>query len=538
VKFVDLVRAESRLSYRRLTLLSAASGLTSVALLAIINEAAGRAANRDLNFRLALMFGIAIVLYVMSQRAVMVSAVTEIERMIHRVRVRLIGLVQQMDFAAFEHVGHGPIYGAITRETSTIAQSAPTLVAGVQSATLIVFAAAYVAALSFWGFLIGAGFAALAILTQLRRTRELVGELHRAAVRENQLFDRLSSILAGFKELKMSSRRAQAVYADVSAVSSDATEVRVATQGRYVTEFVRLQVMFLLLPAAVVFLVPQFTSVGGEDVMKMTASVLFLIGPIMSLGQSMYVVSTLNVAADNIIALERQLTGPAQREPSSPLPPTRSFAEGVREIALDAVTFQHRTDGISGFVVGPVTLGIRAGEMVFISGGNGSGKSTLIKVLAGLYRPTTGVLRVDGLPLAPEEYQTYRDRISVLFSDYHLFDRLYGVAPPSPARARELLEFLGMESKTRLIGDRFETLNLSIGQRKRLSLMVALLEDKPVMIFDEWAAEQDPVFRARFYREILPGLKRAGKTLIVVTHDDRYFDVADRHLRMEDGVLV
>jgi putative ATP-binding cassette transporter len=258
----------------------------------------------------------------------------------------------------------------------------------------------------------------------------------------------------------------------------------------------------------------------------------------MSLGQSMYVVGTLNVAAANVMALEQQLSSPALRGPAPPVPTPRSFAEGVHEIALDAVTYQHRTNGISGFVVGPVTLSVQTGEMVFLSGGNGSGKSTLIKVIAGLYRPTTGVLRAGGRPLAPEEYQAYRDRISVLFSDYHLFDRLYGLDPPSPARAQELLQFLGLDGKTRLIGDRFETLNLSIGQRKRLALMVALLEDRPVMIFDEWAAEQDPVFRARFYREILPGLKRAGKTLIVVTHDDRYFDVADRHLRMEDGVLV
>lgn len=538
MKFVDLVRAEGRLSYRRLALLSAASGISSVAILAIINEAAGRAANRDLNFRLALMFGIALVLYVLAQRAVMTAAVTEIERMVHRVRVRLVGRVQQMDLTAYEHVGHAPIYGAITRETTTIVQSAPTLVAGTQSAALIVFAAAYVATLSFWGFLVGAAFAVLATTTQIRRTHQLMDRLHLAAARENQMFDRLASILAGFKELKMWGRRARAMFADTSEVSREVTELRVATQSRYVAESVRLQVLFMLLPAAVVFLVPQFTSVVAEDVMKMTAAVLFLIGPIMSLGQSMYVVSSLNVAAENIVALEQLLAGAAPPEETSVVPAGRTFAEGFREIALDGVTFQHRTDGIQGFRVGPVSLRIRAGEMVFLSGGNGSGKSTLIKVLTGLYRPTTGTVRVDGLPLAPEEYQSYRDRITVLFSDYHLFDRLYGLEPPAPERARELLEYLGMEGKTRLVGDRFETLNLSIGQRKRIALMIALLEDKPLMVFDEWAAEQDPVFRARFYREILPGLKSAGKTLIVVTHDDRYFDVADRHLRMEDGVLV
>jgi putative ATP-binding cassette transporter len=538
LKLLQLLRSESQLNLTRLAFLAAAAGIANVAILAILNAGAGLAANREINFRLAVMFVIAIILYVLAQRAVMARVVTEIERVIHRVRVRLVGMLQQTDLMAFEHIGRAIIYAGITRETTVISQAAPALVTGLQAGVLILFASVYVATLSFWGFVIGATFMALATVAQLRRMRSLGEEVRRAGERENEMFEILSNVLEGFKEIQMNSRRARAIFADVSRASSEAAELRSKTQLQWVQEFVRIQVIFFVLPGTAVFLAPRFSDLASEDVVKLTTAVLFLVGPIGYLGQSIGAFTALNVAAENVFALQNLLVS-AQREPAAvPDRWARDFAEGFSEIALERVTFQHRLDGGQGFVMGPASLTIRCGELLFISGGNGSGKSTLIKILAGLYKPAEGTLRVDGRPLTDDEYQAYRDRIAVIFSDYHLFARLYGLDPPPPARARERLEYLGLQEKTRLVGDRFDTLDLSVGQRKRLALMVALLEDRPLMIFDEWAAEQDPGFRAKFYREILPDLKRAGKTLVVVTHDERYFDVADRHLRMDEGVLV
>ena len=81
-------------------------------------------------------------------------------------------------------------------------------------------------------------------------------------------------------------------------------------------------------------------------------------------------------------------------------------------------------------------------------------------------------------------------------------------------------------------------MRLSSGERKRLALVLSLLEDKPILLLDEWAAEQDPPFRRKFYHEILPWLKRQGKTVVAVTHDDDHYDVADRVLRMQFGKFV
>jgi len=174
---------------------------------------------------------------------------------------------------------------------------------------------------------------------------------------------------------------------------------------------------------------------------------------------------------------------------------------------------------------------------LFRIGGTGSGKSTLMKTLVGLYHPTSGAIVMDGTLITAETAAWYRSHFTVIFSDYHLFDRLYGFEHVSPTRVNELLKLMQIEDKTAFEDGRFTTLELSSGQRKRLALVVALLEDRPILVLDEWAADQDPPFRKFFYEQILADLKRQGKTVIAVTHDDRYFAVADRIVKMEYGQL-
>jgi len=175
---------------------------------------------------------------------------------------------------------------------------------------------------------------------------------------------------------------------------------------------------------------------------------------------------------------------------------------------------------------------------VFIVGGNGSGKSTLLKTLTGLYHPQSGSIVMDDTLLTPDTATWYRSHFSPIFSDYHLFDRLYGLRGIETAQVNELLRLMQIENKTTFEGGRFTNLDLSSGQRKRLGLIVALLEDRPVLVLDEWAADQDPGFRKFFYETILQDLKRKGKTVIAATHDDRYFGAADRIVKMEYGELV
>jgi putative ATP-binding cassette transporter len=216
-------------------------------------------------------------------------------------------------------------------------------------------------------------------------------------------------------------------------------------------------------------------------------------------------------------------------------PPPARFAR----IDMTRVVFQYSERGAGTvFRLGPIDLRVNAGEILFIVGGNGSGKSTLLHVLTGLYHPQSGSVVMDDTLLEPATATRYRSHFTAVFSDYHLFDRLYGMSGVSPERVNELLRLMEIHDKTAFEGGRFTTLDLSSGQRKRLALVVALLEERPILVLDEWAADQDPVFRRFFYETILPELKKQGKTIVAATHDDRYFGIADRVVKMEYGTFV
>jgi len=195
-----------------------------------------------------------------------------------------------------------------------------------------------------------------------------------------------------------------------------------------------------------------------------------------------------------------------------------------------------RTDA---FTVGPIDLTVNPGEIVFLTGGNGSGKTTLAKLILGLYWPDGGKIRVDGRPVAAEEKDDYRQLFSVVFSDSFVFESLLGIDIDAvDAAARRYLRRLQIDHKVTIQNGTLSTTDLSTGQRKRLALLTAYLEDRPVYVFDEWAADQDPEFKSFFYRDILPGLKARGKSVIAISHDDRYFSCADRVVTLENGHRV
>ena len=192
-------------------------------------------------------------------------------------------------------------------------------------------------------------------------------------------------------------------------------------------------------------------------------------------------------------------------------------------------------DGQTLFGLNNMTCSFYPGEIVFITGGNGSGKSTMLKILTGLYFPLSGKTIIDGKIVQMAEH---RHLFSAIFSDFHLFDRLYGLVDPvDQTKLDELLKIMELDNKITIEDYKFSSLDLSTGQKKRLAMIVSILEDKPIYIFDEWAADQSPRFRKYFYNDLLPSLRNNGKTIIAVTHDDHYFHVADRILILDYGQL-
>lgn len=205
---------------------------------------------------------------------------------------------------------------------------------------------------------------------------------------------------------------------------------------------------------------------------------------------------------------------------------------------LRNMSYVYEGDG-TGFKIGPINIDIRRGETTFIVGGNGSGKSTLSKIISHHYLPSEGTIYFDDIEINNSTLSSARSRIFAIFSDYYLFDRiLFNDCDSLKNQINEYLIALELDEKVSFDNGRFSTLKLSDGQRRRLALLIAFVEDKDCYIFDEWAADQDPIFKEIFYCKILKNLKQKGKAVVVITHDDRYFHIADQMIAMENGKVI
>lgn len=295
--------------------------------------------------------------------------------------------------------------------------------------------------------------------------------------------------------------------------------------------------IFFITIALFLFVAPHFLSVRPEVVTGYVLIMGFLMIPVSVITSLISNLSRANLALKSIQSLGLELVAEAVAGDGSTLPPAASG----RGHTLDLIRVSHTyrsDDDASSFTLGPISLNFRAGEIVFITGGNGSGKTTLAKIITGLYAPESGQIRFNGEPVEQGNLERYRDHFSALFSSFLLFENLLGLEPQLDEQARDYLTQLRLDHKVQVKDGVLSTINLSRGQSKRLALLTALLENRPFYVFDEWAADQDPEFKSIFYDHLLPGLKSPEKTILVITHDDRYFHMADRLIKLDHGQVV
>jgi putative ATP-binding cassette transporter len=312
----------------------------------------------------------------------------------------------------------------------------------------------------------------------------------------------------------------------------------VATQ-QYLAAEAWTQSLFYGLVGALLLIFPDALALSGESLRGYVFAMLYMVSPMWAVIGTLPALSRGQVALAKLEELGLQLDEAARRDEVPG--PLRSVI--TKDVQLDVVnaTFHYETNGTTDrhFALGPINVSIRSGELVFVVGGNGSGKSTFVKMLVGLYQPQTGEIRLNGEAISTATWDWYRQHFSVVFSDFFLFKKLLGVDPALLQRsAQECLGLLQMDGTVQIESDAFSTVDLSQGQKKRLALVAALLDDRPFYVFDEWAADQDPQYKEVFYGELLPGLRRRGKGVIVVTHDDRYFHRGDRVLKLEEGRMI
>jgi putative pyoverdin transport system ATP-binding/permease protein len=535
MELLRLLSRESPLSVKKLAGMAMLSGLANAMVLAVINTAAAAGGRSYDSLRCLLLFIITVTIYIRAQSFLMVRSTIVVESVLYSIRLRFIDLVRRADALPLEHIGRSAIYSSISKELVAISQATIEIVNACQASLMVFFAIAYLSVLSWTAFLITLSASAIGISIHFQKARERQGDIHEAIQRENRFLDLFTQMLSGFHEVKINRRVGDAVAEEIRQASGSLRSVKMRVAHQFTGHFIFSQAAFYVMIAAIVFLLPRFNESNPVLLTKTTSTILFIIGPLTGIMAAIPTFAMANVAVANVNALEERLASAMEVEPIQGPPPTLA---AFRSIRFNNLLFDYTDEkGNSTFSVGPLNLEIPAGKTLFIVGGNGSGKSTFLRMLTGLYYGRRGSILLDGAPVGARNLQDYRNLFSVIFTDYHLFDQIYGASAPDPADVHALLEQFDLHDKVALEGTRWSTTALSTGQRKRLALIVSLLQQKPIMVFDEWAADQDPTFRKYFYEVLLPQMKAQGKTIIAATHDDRYFHLADEVFRMDFGQL-
>lgn len=503
--------------------------LFDVLTLVIVNAVLGNVFPENTHFRNLLLFLFALLLNVTLYLQVQKISVRIVETIIGKIRWGVIEKVQQADLESFEKLGKAHIYNAITLDTQIISDVAHTFGWLNDAALLCVGLLTYQFVVCKPAFFFTAAIFGLGGLIYTGAILWSKKWIHCARDTEEALFDGISDTLYGFKELKINDKKNDDFFHQTLVKRSAENRVcRTKAENALASSNVMASFFECAAFVPIIFIIPAFGDFSIHELAVSVVSLLFF--PFNLIKDTIPYIIRGWISVERVESLIKRLEN---LKPDTPTETGPASTLGFKEIRYRQICFSYRDQkGNPSFSIDHIDLSIGPGEIIFVTGGNGSGKSTLIKTLVGLYAPVSGSIEVDGAVITRSEF---RSLFSAVFSDFHLFDRLYGSGDVEEDHVKELLKTMALEGSVSFKDNRFSPLTLSGGQRKRLALIEALLEDKPVYVFDEWASDQSPHFRDYFYHHLLPSLKKRGKAVIAVTHDDHFFHAADRIFKMDYG---
>lgn len=535
MELIQIFRDADQATRKDMVITALLAAVGAVTLLALINSASQVAAQgRTVPLHTIALYLVAFALCYLGNRTSLTSAYEVMENALQRLRERVAEKISRARLADIEALGRGDLYTTLSEGTSHLSQVTPALMSGLQQGLLALGCLVYIGSISLSGFLVFAGITALAFGLFWRFRRAQQQARAEAADTDAAMLDSLASFVDGFKEIRTNYRKSSSLHHSFNRLAADNEKSRLRLSEAWAFTTLWSNVYLFELLAILVFVLPHFVADLDQSIVKLAAATLFVVGPISTVVNVLPSVEQAQSGLRALSALEARLDQ-ALDAVGQPAPPLS--LEPFERLEVHNATFSYRDSrGEAGFTSGPWSLDARPGEVIFVVGGNGAGKSTLLKLLTGLYPLAAGSISVNGRPIP--DGQPLGELFAGVFFDFHLFDRLYGLEEVDPQAVRALLVRMGLRGQVDYEGGKFTTLHLSTGQRKRLALIVALLEDKPIYIFDEWACDQDKAFRDEFYRRILPELRQRNKLVIAVTHDERYFEIADRVLKLESGCVV
>jgi putative ATP-binding cassette transporter len=513
-------------------LLGIASGLFSVAVIAFINARMIRAA--DVSAAGIVQFCVLLAMLLALSCGAQASLTALGHRFVYGLRREVLKRLLDTDVAQVERLGRGPLFASLSSDVRQVTLAFVHLPELIYGGVLTLASFAYLAMLSPALFVATVAWMAVTLALgwlMLGRMRTHLSQLRRA---EDALYGHYHALLDGFKELALNRDRARHFFDGEIDTGARAYRTHIALADRYHGLASNWANIMVLGTIGLAFYLAKGQGWADADTAATYAlAILFMRTPLVSAVSAIPAQMAGNVALAKIEALTL-----APFEPGFEV--ERGRAGQWHTLALRGVTHRYpASSDDAGFDVGPIDLTLVRGETVFVIGGNGSGKSSLARLLAGLLRPASGEILLDGEPVTTDAVRGYRGLFSAVFTDFHLFSQLLGPdgEVADDTAIGEWLDALQMRQKAQVADGRLLNPRVSQGQRKRLALLLALLEQRDILLLDEWAADQDPLYRQAFYRELLPRFKQLGMTVVVVSHDDRYFDQADRLWKMESGRL-
>jgi putative pyoverdin transport system ATP-binding/permease protein len=452
-------------------------------------------------------------------------------------RMQLCQQILAAPLRHLEQLGVSRLTAALTDDIPTLTAAVLTIPLLCVNLSLVIGCLAYMGILSLTLLAIVLGFMVLGIATYQIPILKVQRIFSLARKDGDVLLGHFRALTQGTKELKIHSGRRQAFMNEGLKATADSLQ-RYNTSGQnlYSAAASWGQALVFVVIGLLLFMLPQVRHVDSTMMMAYALTLLYLMTPLQVTLNTLPQLGRANVALRNTKELGFTLSSQGSEEVTE----TDLIPGEWQRLELRSVVHTyHREDESDEFVLGPIDLSFTPGELVFIVGGNGSGKTTLVKLLIGLYMPEKGQIMLDGKPIEDANKEIYRQHFSAVFSDFYLFEQMFGLVNPRlDTQAREYLVQFKLSHKVEITDGKLSTTELSSGQRKRLALLTAYLEDRAIYVFDEWAADQDPYFKSVFYLQLLPELKARGKTVLVVSHDDRYYHVADRIIKLSDGQVI
>ncbi len=512
------------------------SGLSSAGLIALIHEALGHGAV-PAGRLVATYVGLCLLLLTASISSQLLLLHLS-QAAIFNLRLRLCASILSAPLRRLEETGSARIFAALTTDASSVSNGLINLPLICINGATVIACLAYVGWLSRPLLLSLVVFMGLGMLSYRLPIRKALSLLRRGREEADTLFAHFRALIDGNKELKLHRhRRGEFFQEDLRVSAATVKRYNLVGMTTYIIADGWGKLLYFIYMGLLLFYMPTMTNLDAPALTGYVLVVLYMMGPINVLMQQVPALGQTKVAMQKLEDLGLSLTHENWEEPARE--PTGTQLSWKR-LELEGVTHAYgRENEDSTFTLGPLSLSFEPGEVVFLVGGNGSGKSTFAKLLTGLYVPESGRIRLDGKYITDENRETYRQLFSAVFSDFYLFERVRNshIANLDEV-AQDYLVQLQLDHKVSIADGLFSTTALSQGQRKRLALLTAYLDDRPFYVFDEWAADQDPLFKQLFYTQILQELKGRGKAVLVISHDDRYYHVADRVIKLEFGQCV